>query len=74
MDSMDRPELLQAYIDARPDEWPGREQGLWQPMGFIRPEQLIEVAELMLRNGYAETAVRGVLGENWFRVCRAVWK
>jgi membrane dipeptidase len=74
MDSMDRPELLQAYIDARPDEWPGREQGLWKPMGFIRPEQLIEVAELMVRRGYPEKAVRGVLGENWLRVCKAVWK
>jgi membrane dipeptidase len=43
-------------------------------MGFIRPEQLIEVADLMVKQGYPENAVRGVLGENWLRVCRGVWK
>ena len=74
MDSMDRPELLQAFIDSRPDEWPGREEGLWQPMGFIQPEQLIEVTDLMLQRGYTETDVRGILGGNWLRVCRKVWK
>lgn len=43
-------------------------------MGFIQPEQLIEVCALMVKAGYPEAAVRGVLGENWLRVCRAVWK
>jgi membrane dipeptidase len=73
LDSMERTDLLQAFIESRPEEWPGREEGMWEPMGFIRPEQLIEVTELMLRHGYRESQVRGILGENWLRVCRAVW-
>jgi len=74
MDSLERPEILQAFIDARPDEWPGRNEGMWEPMGFIQPEQLIDVTELMLRRGYSDPDVRNVLGENWLRVCRRVWK
>ncbi len=74
LDSMDRPELLQHYIDARPDEWPGREQGMWEPIEFFKPEQLPELTELMLKSGYSDSDVRGVLGGNFLRVCRETWK
>jgi membrane dipeptidase len=65
---------LVAFIDARPDEWPGKEQGAWEPMAFFPPERLVDVTELMLRHGYPDDAVRGVLGGNWLRVCGRVWK
>lgn len=73
-DSMARPEHLLAYIKARPDEWPGLDQGMWEPMAFFQPEQLPGLTELMLKRGYSEPQVRGVLGENWLRVCRQVWR
>ena len=36
--------------------------------------QLPELTDLMLRRGYAEDDVRGILGGNWLRVCSEVWK
>lgn len=65
---------LVAFIEARPDEWPGKEQGAWEPMAFFPPERLGDVAELMLQRGYTEDQTRGVLGGNWLRICRQVWK
>ena len=31
-------------------------------------------AALLLRHGYGEDVVRGILGENWLRVASAVWR
>ena len=33
-----------------------------------------ELTEGMIRMGYPETAIRGILGENWLRVAEKVWK
>lgn len=38
------------------------------------PGQFLELTELMVRAGYPESAIRGVLGENFRRVCKQVWK
>lgn len=42
--------------------------------GMLAPEQLPAVTEALLRRGYPESALRGILGENLLRVCRQVWK
>ncbi len=41
---------------------------------FFQPEQVEDLANLMLRRGFAQREVAGVLGENWLRVTEAVWK
>ncbi len=46
----------------------------WSEINYIQPEQLPELAEGMLRSGYKETQVRGILGENWLDLARRVWK
>jgi membrane dipeptidase len=40
---------------------------------FAQPEQVLELTELMLRAGWSDMDVRGVLGENWARTCEAAW-
>jgi membrane dipeptidase len=42
--------------------------------GFGQPEQVGELTELMLHAGYSEADVRGILGDNWLRLAREVWK
>lgn len=41
---------------------------------FASPEVIPEVAEGLLRRNYGEGDVRGILGENWLRVFRQVWR
>ncbi|MFZ4482078.1 MAG: membrane dipeptidase, partial [Rhodoferax sp.] len=41
---------------------------------FGGPELIPEVTELMLQHHYSDAQVRGILGENWLRVARQVWK
>lgn len=41
---------------------------------FAQPEQVAELTELMLRAGYGEAVVRDILGGNWLRLARQVWK
>jgi membrane dipeptidase len=41
---------------------------------FLGPEQLPAVTEELLKRGYADATIRGVLGGNLLRVADAVWK
>ena len=74
LDYLDNVAPLVAFIAARPDEWPGAAEGAWEPMKFMPPERLANVVELMLKHDYSDPQVRGVLGGNWLRICRQVWK
>ena len=39
-----------------------------------QPEQLPELTEGLLKRGYSEADIRGILGLNWIRVARQVWR
>lgn len=41
---------------------------------FAQPEQVEELTEMMLKAGYPEESVRGILGGNWLRVAQQVWR
>ncbi|HEX4196243.1 MAG TPA: membrane dipeptidase [Caulobacteraceae bacterium] len=43
-------------------------------MQIGQPEQLPELTEGMIGLGYGEADIRGILGLNWLRVARQVWK
>ncbi|MBK7469281.1 MAG: membrane dipeptidase [Betaproteobacteria bacterium] len=38
------------------------------------PEQIPELTGRMVRAGYGEADIRAVLGGNWLRLARQVWK
>ncbi len=41
---------------------------------FFCPEQLPELCDLMIDNGYTDDMVRKILGENYLRVAQQVWQ
>jgi membrane dipeptidase len=48
--------------------------GVEPPWQFFEPEQFPQLTEGLLKRGYAEADIRGILGENFLRVAAAVWK
>ena len=65
---------LNDWLRGRPEEWPGADDPDWPGFNYASPEQIPALTELMLDRGYSTTDVRNILGENWLRVCRQVWK
>ncbi len=45
-----------------------------QGFNYVPPEAIPELTELMLSHGYADDHIKGILGENFLRVCERVWK
>jgi membrane dipeptidase len=65
-------ETFESFVARMPDRYPPGEG--YTDMQQLEPEQIPRVTEELLRRGYAEAEIRGILGENWLRVCRQVWK
>ena len=55
-----------------PDAWPPSEASI--DARDAGPEQLPELTHLMLDHGYGEEVVRDILGRNFRRVAREVWR
>ena len=61
-----------AWVGANPEMWPS--DGVpTRPSKFMQPEQIVELAALMLEHGYSDDDVRGIAGENYLRVAEQVW-
>ena len=42
--------------------------------GYVGPEEAPRLTQALLDRGYGEKDIRGILGENFLRVARQVWK
>jgi len=45
-----------------------------RPVKDIAPEELVLLTEALIRRGYAEPDIRGILGGNWLRMAHEIWK
>ena len=66
-------EELYQYVKENPEIFPA-ELGYDDGIEMIRPEQLPEIADKLIKLGYADEDVRLILGENHLRIARQVWK
>ena len=68
---VDKQELID-YVTGHPDIFPpGKMKDV---LSFVEPEQLPEITEILRRKGYSEQLIRGILGGNFLRVAKVVWK
>lgn len=62
---------LSELIAANPTLFPANAAN--RPVRTLGPACIGEIAESLLGDNLSEEEVRGILGENWLRVARAVW-
>ena len=59
---------------AHGDKWP-KDGGYTTPdIQQVEPEQLLDITEAMVGLGYEDDDIAGILGGNWVRVAREVWR
>ncbi|MBW8635858.1 dipeptidase [Hoeflea sp. WL0058] len=68
------PDLFLRQVEANPGSWPPEYMQNMKGFNYVPPEALPELTELMLSHGYSDEDAKGVLGENFLRVCQQVWK
>jgi membrane dipeptidase len=68
----DRAELDE-YVRTNPSIFPAGMK-IEGHMGMVEPEALREIAEGLARDNLTDEQIRGILGENWLRVARQVWR
>ncbi|HEX7115288.1 MAG TPA: membrane dipeptidase [Steroidobacter sp.] len=66
-------EELNQYVRAHPDIFPP-EKGYRAGIAMIEPERIPIIAEELLKRGYSDEHVQGILGHNNLRVARQVWR
>jgi membrane dipeptidase len=61
-------------LNEHPEYWPPSEYAEQGPSKVAGPDQLLSIAAGLLQRGWSEGDTRKVLGENFLRVARAVWR
>jgi membrane dipeptidase len=73
---------MDSVFESAPSHQPFRRSRTYWPeaqypdsgSGYVDPEALPHLTQALLDRGYGEAHVRGILGENFLRVARRVWK
>jgi membrane dipeptidase len=64
---------LEEYLAANRHIFPESE-GYTSTISMVEPERIPTIVEELLKRGFDEEAIRGILGGNWMRIARSVWK
>jgi len=64
-------EEFEADVQSNPTMFP---QGVVGSLAMIEPEEMPAIVEGLCGMGLSDSAIRGILGENWLRIARQVWK
>ncbi len=66
---------MKVHQDAHFKASGGKSRGpSWDKIEYVAPTQIPELTDQMLKRGYSEKEIRGVLGENMMRVAEQVWQ
>ena len=63
---------IKSFIEKNPDTFP--EKYGFYDVAVAEPEQFSEIEGLLKLRGYSENEINNILGENFLRVAKAVWK
>ena len=66
-------EELNEYVYNHPELFP-KGMGYDAGIQMATPEQIPEIAEALLKQGYTDEEVSGVMGNNLLRISKQVWK
>ena len=64
---------LEEYLAANRHIFPASE-GYISTISMVEPERIPAIVDELLKRGFDEEAIRGILGGNWMRIARSVWK
>lgn len=74
LDSVSQPEVLAAAAQAQASKYPAGQEYETPVLHVSTPEQIPELTGRMVGAGYGEEDIRNILGLNWLRLAREVWK
>ncbi len=69
----DMPALL-GMIRGMESKWPAEGGYNRTHIAQVEPESIGDITEELIRKGYREQDVRAIMGENWLRLMRQIWK
>jgi membrane dipeptidase len=62
---------LERHVRAHPDRYP---DGVDGGLAMVRPEEIPAIAEGLARDNMNEEQIAAVMGGNWVRIAREVWR
>ncbi len=66
-------EALINFARNHPEQYP-KEGGYFDEIKQVEYGQIPQITEALLKLGYSDQSIQGILGENWLRVLKNVWK
>jgi membrane dipeptidase len=72
LDCIFNPEEAESFVKTNPTVFP-KEHG-FHNVSIAQPEQFHEISDLLFLRGYCKNDVDNILGDNFFRIAKSVWK